>query len=316
MNATIIVCTYNRARDLDATLAALRQVQLPHDFSVDALIVDNGSTDETPNVVAVHRGGALEVSYLHEARRGKGHAYNRGLAESRGEIAIFTDDDVRPHRDWIRCLCAPIREGRADAVAGAIAIAPHLIRPWMTPLHRSLLAATDDWDWSKPSAMNGANMAFAKYVLAKVPAFDPALGPGALGFWDEALFSRQLAQAGFRIAGAPGAIVEHHFSPDRLTHAAFADRATREGRSLAYVAWHWGHVSLDPFVRLRYWRKRLGLSLRRFLHRESRVASEAPPNWELHGLRSVGYFQQLAKEQRKPRNYSREGLRRTRPLSA
>ncbi len=309
MSATIIICTCNRARDLDATLAALRGADRPADFPVDALVVDNGSTDDTPRVAAAHRGGPLEISYVREPRRGKGYAYNRGLAEARGEIAIFTDDDVRPRPGWLAALCAPIRGGRAEAVAGAIVVAPHLERPWMKPFHRSLLAATDGWDMRAPAAMNGANMAFTRRVLEKVPAFDPALGPGALGFWDEALFSRQLIAAGYRLAGAPASVIEHHFHPDRLERRAFLDRGVREGRSLAYVAWHWGHSPRDPIVRFRARRKSLKLALLRLLLRRECTAREGCAEWELNAVRSIAYFEQFALEQERPQAYEKHGLR-------
>jgi cellulose synthase/poly-beta-1,6-N-acetylglucosamine synthase-like glycosyltransferase len=105
---------------------------------------------------------------------------------AQGDIFVFTDDDIRPSHDWLEHLCNPILSEAADAVAGAIAIAPSRRRSWMEPLHCALLASTDGWDARNPDAMNGANMAFSRRVLAKVPGFDPELGPGALGFWDEA----------------------------------------------------------------------------------------------------------------------------------
>ena len=49
--------------------------------------------------------------------------------------------------------------------------------------------------------LTGANMAFARRVLDKVPGFDRELGPGGLGFCDDTLFSLQLRTAGFRLAG-------------------------------------------------------------------------------------------------------------------
>ncbi|MDP3071616.1 MAG: glycosyltransferase family 2 protein [Opitutaceae bacterium] len=315
MSASIIICTYNRARDLDATLRALQATEVPADFPVDTLVVDNGSTDETRHVVEAHRGGRLGVSYTHEPRRGKGHAYNRGLAESRGEIAIFTDDDVRPARNWIAAISAPIRENRAEAVAGTITIAPHLDRPWMKTFHRTTMAATTGWDMRNPGGMNGANMAFTKRVLEKVPGFDPELGPGALGFWDEALFGNQLLAAGYRITGAAEAIVEHHFQPSRLKRQAFLEHAAKAGRSVAYLAWHWGHSPRDPFVRFRALRKRIKLALLRTLHPRDCTIEEGCAEWEFNAARTLAYFEQFAREQERPRAYAKHGLRKLAPAA-
>lgn len=315
MSATVIICTCNRARDLDATLASLQRAALPGAFPVDTLVVDNGSTDDTARVVEAHRGGRLGIAYCHEPRRGKGHAYNRGLAESRGEIAVFTDDDVRPGPHWIARLCTPIREGRAEAVGGAIAIAPHLQRPWMTSFHRGIMASTDEWDMRDPGGMNGANMAFTKRVLEKVPAFDPELGPGALGFWDEALFANQLLAAGYRIAGAADAVVEHHFQASRLKRKAFLEHAAKAGRSVAYIAWHWGHSPRDPRVKFRAWRKRVRLALERMVRRRDCAIDEGCAEWEFNAARTIAYFEQFALEQQRPRAYEKNGLRKLAPAA-
>ncbi|KAA6407127.1 MAG: hypothetical protein FRX48_09193 [Lasallia pustulata] len=52
-----------------------------------------------------------------------------------------------------------------------------------------MLASTEGLDPDAPKFMVGANMAFSRRVLEKVPSFDTELGPGALGFFDESLFS-------------------------------------------------------------------------------------------------------------------------------
>ena len=315
MSATIIICTCNRARDLDATLTAVQATSLPTDFRVDTLVVDNASTDDTRMVVEAHRGGRMAVAYTHEPRRGKGYAYNRGLAESRGDIALFTDDDVRPGRNWIAAMCAPIRENRAEAVAGTIKIAPHLERPWTTRFHRNTMAATEGWDMRKPGGMNGANMAFTKRVLEKVPAFDPELGPGALGLWDEALFGNQLLAAGYRLTGAADAVVEHHFQPARLKRQAFLDHGAKAGRSVAYIAWHWGHSPRDPMVKFRALRKRVRLALLRTVRRRDCSLEEGCAEWEFNASRTIGYFEQFAREQERPRAYEKHGLRKLAPVA-
>lgn len=132
---------------------------------------------------------------------------------SKGDILLFTDDDVRPEHVWIPTMCAPIAEGRADAVAGGIEIAAHLRREWMEGFHRDFLASTEALDPGSIGAMIGANCAFSRSVLNKVPAFDPELGPGALGFCDDVLFSRQLVNAGYRLTAVFDYPVTHHFDP-------------------------------------------------------------------------------------------------------
>ena len=134
------------------------------------------------------------------------------------------------------------------------------------------------------------------------------LPSGALGFWDEALFSRQLLAAGYQMVSAPRAVVEHHFHEDRLTHRAFLDRATKEGRSLAYVSWHWGHDPYDSQARFKARKKRLKLALLRMLRNRDARRAEGCAEWEIQIVKSAAYFEHYAIEQQRPRNYSKEGL--------
>jgi hypothetical protein len=108
--------------------------------------------------------------------------------------------------------------------------------------------------------MVGANMAFHRHVLDRVPGFDVELGPGGLGFEDETLFSRRLLAAGYKLAGAFDVVVEHHFEPARLTRDGLIDSARKMARSHAFVFYHWEHKkSRLAFPRLvlahlrRYW---------------------------------------------------------------
>jgi hypothetical protein len=78
------------------------------------------------------------------------------LAEVKGDIFLFTDDDVRPTENWVEGMCRPIVEGKAHAVAGGVVLAPELERPWMTLMHRAWLAASVRLRPSESTAMIGA----------------------------------------------------------------------------------------------------------------------------------------------------------------
>jgi hypothetical protein len=150
-------------------------------------------------------------------------------------MILFTDDDVRPPEDWIDGMCEPILLGKAQAVAGGVRIAPKLHRPWMEALHRGWLASTEGIDPAAPYTMFGANMGFSREVLSKVPAFDTELGPGALGFGDEMLFSWQLLEAGYQIHGALDVAVEHHFEPFDCFAPAFSAYANADALRLTSI---------------------------------------------------------------------------------
>jgi glucosyl-dolichyl phosphate glucuronosyltransferase len=312
VDASIIICTHNRCVDLEQTLRALSGVAVPDTWRVELIIVDNGSTDETRFLVASAHYNDFELQYVEEPRRGQVMARNAGIARAQGQIIIFIDDDVRPKSDWLVELVRPIRAGRCDVSVGTVRIPPHLLRPWMTDLHLTWLASREGIEAQDPRFVTGANFAFSRAVLQKIPRFDPELGPGRLGFWDDTLFSLQLQRANYRLSFAPRAIVEHHFDRTRLSRRSFLARARGEGRSIAYVAWHWDHSDMQNTTLLA-WRKRLRLQQFRLTRaRECRVL-EGCAMWEMSLVQQIGLFSQYARERKRPRAYERHGLRKLLP---
>lgn len=308
---SIIITTRNRAQHLRETLASFRGLALPPDLAAELLVVDNASTDETAEVIKTTRLPQMPVRYLHEPKPGQSNARNSGMANTTGEVILFTDDDVRVPVDWVQGMAAPILIRKADAVAGGIKIAPHLERPWMTARHKSWLAATLRLDPLMPGRMIGANMAFSRSVLSRVPAFDEELGPGGIGFHDDGLFSAQLQEAGFVIFGNLDLVLEHYFEESRLKRSAWLSRAARGGRSDAYLDYHWYHKNvtfhagkiLTDMARLFRERWRSGF----------RNADEGCTEAEMVLLRRLAYLRYYWMNLKGQRNYNLHGLVKLNP---
>ena len=313
MDVTIIICTRNNSDSLRQTLAALSHVHVPEHLGCELLVVDNASSDATRDVVKSCTLSRIEISYLYESRRGLSYARNSAMAFARGRAMLWTDDDVRPPRNWIEGMCAPLFSGRAHAVAGGVKIAPYLERPWMSCLHKAWLAATEYLETHGASRMVGANMAFSKEVLAKVPLFDTELGAGALGFHEETLFSSQLKRAGYRLTAAFDVVVEHHFDSSRLLRKHFLKSAEKLGRSDAYWAYHWEHENVEePELHLESSRRRL--SEWRLGQGEEHAGRDAVVEQEMALVQDVFFYHQYLIEKTRPRNYDKHGLVK-KPLS-
>lgn len=314
MKVSVILCTVNRAERLKGTLASLAAVSVPANLPTELIVVDNGSADGTAELIRATRIPNMELHAVVEPQRGLSRARNRGLAEARGSTLLFIDDDVRPDPDWLVGMAEPILTGRADAVAGAVTIAPHLERSWMTDRHRAWLAATDRFDFEDPKNLIGANMAVARRVFDRVPPFDTELGAGALGFGEESLLVLELIEAGYRIAGAPQAKVEHHFEEARLLRTSWLDSARKRGQKAAFLAHHWHHqIIADARVqrliaaaRLAYGRARRPADLLR---------REGCAEWEMMLLRKVHFWRQFLIERTHPPKYDRRP-REVRALAA
>ena len=271
----------------------------------ELLVVDNASTDATADVVHACRLPQMPTRYVLEPRRGKGYAYNTGMAQAQGDLFLFTDDDVRPPANWIAGMAAPLASGKAHALAGGVKLAPHLLREWMEPMHRAYLASTEILDPASPLYMVGANMAFSREVLSRVPAFDVELGPGAMGFGDDTLLTWQFREAGYTVSSAFDVAVEHHPDATRLRRSSWENMAVKQGRTAAYLDYHWQHEnnSLGWNYILRKRVRRILNSLTPSHARRDSLTAE-----ELFVVSQFAYSSQYRIEQKRPRNYARRGL--------
>jgi glycosyltransferase involved in cell wall biosynthesis len=103
MNASVIICTYNRSGSLERTLASLARMELRDSADWELLVVDNNSKDDTRVVVdGFTRASGVNCRYIFEKEQGLSHARNRGIREAKGEIIAFTDDDVLLDRHWLK----------------------------------------------------------------------------------------------------------------------------------------------------------------------------------------------------------------------
>jgi glucosyl-dolichyl phosphate glucuronosyltransferase len=307
--ATIVICTRNRCTSLRETLLCLSAVPVPAGLTAEVVVVDNGSTDETQAYLSSVQLPGYRLKVLRETAGGKSVAINTALRSSQGDLILCIDDDVRPARDWLDQITRPLIEGRYDAVAGNVGIPHHLIRPWMRPAHFAWLASTASLAEASPETAVGANMAFTRKVLARVPAFDPELGPGRLGLWEDTLFSLQLRKAGYRLGMAPQAVVEHHFDPSRLTRAAFLGRARSEARSSAYVAWHWKHERRHGLT-ARVTEYSARLALKRMLYPRDWRRHEGVAQWEMDLVTGIEFERSYRREAKRPPVYEQYGTRK------
>src|SRR3954471_10163797 len=163
---SVVVPTHNRAGRLRTTLDALAGQTL--DASrFEVIVVDDGSRDETPAVLAEAVGaGALPLRVLtNPLAGGPARARNRGWREATAPIIAFTDDDCRPTERWLETLLTTIA-GREDQVVQG--------RTEPDPLEADALGP-----FSKTLQINGpsphfetCNIAYPKPLLERLGGFD------------------------------------------------------------------------------------------------------------------------------------------------
>jgi len=124
VRVSVIIPTRNEARAIGRVLA-----DLPADLITEVLVVDNHSSDGTPEIAA--RMGARVVR---EPRRGYGRACLTGLAHtSAPDVVVFLDGDYSDRPVELPRLLAPISDGRADITLGSRLTGPRM--PGALPWH-------------------------------------------------------------------------------------------------------------------------------------------------------------------------------------
>ena len=282
---SILIATRNRAPALAATLDSLAGAAVPRAGAVEVILIDNGSTDATPEVMARFRPPYLHVRVLTEPACGKSRALNAGLAAAHGQVLLFTDDDVRVPADWIARMSVPLLSGACDAAVGGIAPGPgrETGGMFLTP------ALFDPLTSSEPLILIGANMAIHRRVIETVGGFDPELGPGAIGMGEDTHLSHRIEQAGFRLAAIPDATVEHYFDLHRCDDESQRKASRQLARAKAYMDAHFHRrkAATSWLGALKSW---LWLARRRA--RRVCFGPERCPltGWELHQEAEVAYF--------------------------
>src|SRR5262249_47413690 len=107
LDASVLIATRNRGPLLERTLNHLKRQELA-EIHWELIVVDNGSTDNTASVLA-RASEQLPLIVIHESHPGKNVALNRALAVARGNLLVFTDDDVEPSSQWLLSLFSASR---------------------------------------------------------------------------------------------------------------------------------------------------------------------------------------------------------------
>lgn len=241
MDASIVVCTYNRAESLKDTLAALARLEATPSRTWEVVVVDNNSRDHTKQVVQAAQQHWPRLRYVFESAQGLSHARNRGIAEAAGEVILFTDDDVLPEPDWLETTLAGLEKYGADACGGYIAPIWEAPPPaWLTDRFYGFLAVrterADDYPIESASqAPFGANMAIRKTVFDKAGMFDTSRGRKGkvlASGEDGEMFERILA-AGFKAVFLGKSRVHHKVEAFRLTKRYFRRWRYQTSRNIA-----------------------------------------------------------------------------------
>jgi glycosyltransferase involved in cell wall biosynthesis len=186
---------YNEARTIDEVL---RQVALIP-VEKEILVVDDGSTDATREILRAKEGQDGIRVILHDRNLGKGKALATALSQARGEILIIQDADLEYDPADYPALLRPIEMGRADVVYGSRfrGSAENRVQNfWHTAGNRALTLISNVVTDLNLTDMATCYKAFHRRVV-------PALDLQESGFGVDAEITVKVARGGFRIFEVP-----------------------------------------------------------------------------------------------------------------
>ena len=278
IDITVLICTRNRAAQLQNVLDSACRLVVPLGVRWELLLVDNGSSDNTAEVALGFR-PRLPIRVVREDAAGLSHARNRGVAEARGTYICWTDDDVLIDPNWLSAYAAAFARHPDAAVFGG-EIIPVLEPPtprWFArfadqwPL-TTLLARRDHGGQPVPLSFKnavvpwGANFA-VRTAEQRTVAYEPGLGVSPLqrrvGEEAEAVF--QIMKRGATGWWVPEARVRHIIPVKRQTWRYVYEFFLSCGETVAYMERAWPgahHVALNAREMGRVRRSALSLYLR------------------------------------------------------
>ncbi len=228
LSMTVVVCTRGRGEALRSCLATLARMDYP---DLDFVIVDNAPTDDTTHAAFLAEVGEdTRFRYVVEPRPGLSCARNRGLAEARGDLIAYTDDDVTVDPRWADALVTGFLRRPDVACVTSLVCTASLETPaehyfdarvsWAArsePRIYDAVAPEGDalYPYSAGLFGTGAGMAFRTSVVRELGGFDEALGAGTRTAGGEDLDAFVMVlHSGAAIAYEPSSVVWHHHRAD------------------------------------------------------------------------------------------------------
>jgi glycosyltransferase involved in cell wall biosynthesis len=141
MKLSIIMPVFNERETLREILSQVRAVELP-DVEKEILLVDDGSTDGSGEILAQEEGASDVRVFYHEQNQGKGAAVRTAIKQASGDLIVIQDADLEYDPRDYPALIRPIMEGRVTVVYGSRFLGPRKAMLFWHMLGNKLLTLT------------------------------------------------------------------------------------------------------------------------------------------------------------------------------
>lgn len=237
---TIAIATFNRGETLRRAISSLRNLKTDDAFQYEILVVDNGSTDNTAQVVEeLQRETAKTIRRVFEPQAGLPFARNRLVKEALGQWIAFFDDDQLAEHDWLWILFNEAsRRGLSCTGGSRDLVIETPVQPQLNQYCRYLLGEIDtrqEIHYHLKFLPCTGNVLLSKSVFERIGVFNDTVIDGG----EDTEFFNRMLDAGIEGVYIPSANVKHLIPPSRL-----------EAHYLTWIAFRYGlHFARRDVVR-------------------------------------------------------------------
>jgi GT2 family glycosyltransferase len=216
-SVSVVIPVFNQSACTDACLHAVLDTW-PHGLDGELLVVDDGSTDDTQEVVRRWTERDARVrSLVHGENRGFVAACNTGAQAASGEVLVLLNNDTLPRPGWLPPLVSVLARDRAGAVGGKLLYPDGVLQE----AGGVVFSDADGWNYGKGDAQadhpifdhvrevdycSGALLATPRELFLRLGGFDPAYAPA---YYEDTDYAFRLRAHGYRVYYQPASEVVH-----------------------------------------------------------------------------------------------------------
>lgn len=250
----VSLCVATRG-DMDRLAPFISSVRrLKYSRSWEMILVHNSEME--PPAALMQSATELSLLILHEPRPGKSRSLNRAIKAAKGDLLVFTDDDVQHRPDWLERLSTAAELNPWASIFGGRIVPRGTIPTWIrrsSNLQSLLLCEQDLGTFERryPKGLYpfGPNLVVRRNALEKSGALWPeSLGPGtSTPVGDEYGFLAQISKPNDddRLY-VPDAVVYHNVAPKYFSPAGAVSRSFRVGFAAGKMDAKFGRPKRTP----------------------------------------------------------------------
>jgi len=294
MQISIVIPTYNRCEALELVLRAY-EAQEPRDLSFEIVVVNDGSVDDTAELLASWRPRRYTLRFAHQEQSGPCEARNLALSMARGDVVLLIGDDIEPVPDFLEQHWQGHRElaDPGGAILGLTLWAPsipttatmrHIVGPGAQQFSYHYFVDGTEYDFRH---FYTSNISVRRALLNREKEYFSSSLSGRIYAYEDTELAYRLADHGLRIVYRSSALSFHHH-PYEVR--GFYRRQERVGEAAAVLYDMLPELKKWLEIRELDWRRLHLLSASRAMRERLAFVEEELVEWEERAIRFAAFF--------------------------